>query len=105
MRDGTLDGEVPPNCPRQIQHGLAAKSLGDLPQVGGVPEAFRLNHHRRDANDGGGANTRTGTGYRSNNMGDNSADNNPRSTPDKGRNKRARKIYQSTRPPSLFEAR
>ena len=65
----------------------------------------RLNHHRRDANDGGGANTRTGTGYRSNNMGDNSADNNPRSTPDKGRNKRARQIYQSTRPPSLFEAR
>ena len=74
-------------------------------KVGGLLEAFRLNRHRRDANDGGGANTRTGTGYRSNNMGDNSADNNPRSTPDKGRNKRARQIYQSTRPPSLFEAR
>jgi hypothetical protein len=62
-----------------------------------------LNHHRRDASDGGGASTRTGTGYRSNNIGDNGADNSPRSTPDKGRNKRARQIYQSTRPPSLFE--
>ena len=65
----------------------------------------RLNHHRRDANDGGGASTRTDTDYRSNNIGDSSADNSPRSTPDKGRNKRARPIYQSTRPPSLFEAR
>ena len=67
--------------------------------------ALRLNHHRRDANDGGGASTRTDTDYRSNNIGDSSADNSPRSTPDKGRNKRARQIYQSTRPPSLFEAR
>ena len=68
-----------------------------------VLKALRLNHHRRDANDGGGA--RTGTDYRSNNIGDSSADNSRRSTLDKGRNKRARRIYQSTRPPSLFEAR
>ena len=67
--------------------------------------ALRLNHHRRDANDGGGASTRAGTDYRNNNFGDSKGDNSPRSTPDKGRNKRARQIYQSTRPPSLFEAR
>jgi len=65
-----------------------------------------LNHHRRGANDGDGASTRIGTDYRSNNIGDSSvdnssADNSPRST----RDKRARQIYQSTRPPLLFEAR
>ena len=65
----------------------------------------RLNHHRRDANDGGGANARTGTDYRRHSIGDSSADNNPRNTQDKDRNKRARHIYQSTRAPSLFEAR
>jgi hypothetical protein len=73
-------------------------------------EPLRLNHHRLGANDGGDASTRIGTDYRSNNIGDSSvdnsnADNSPRSIPDKGRNKRARQIYQSTRPPSLFEAR
>jgi hypothetical protein len=70
-----------------------------------VSKALRLNHHHRGANDGGGASTGTGTDYRSNNIGDSSVDNSPRSIPDKGRNKRARQIYQSTRPPSLFEAR
>jgi len=65
----------------------------------------RLNHHRRDANDGDDASTRTGTDYHSNNIGDSRADNSPRSTRDKGRNKRARQIYQNTRQPSLFEAR
>jgi hypothetical protein len=65
----------------------------------------RLNHHRRDANDGGGGSTRTGTDYPRNNIADSSADNSPRSTLDKGRNKRARHIYQSTRVPSLVEAR
>jgi hypothetical protein len=67
--------------------------------------SLRLNHRRRDANDGGGASTRTGTDYRRNNIDGSSADNSPRSTPDKGRNKRARNIYQNTRAPSLFEAR
>jgi hypothetical protein len=43
--------------------------------------------------------------YRRHNIGDSSADNNPRNTQDKGRNKRARHIYQSTRAPSLFEAK
>ena len=65
----------------------------------------RLNHHRRDANYGGGASTRTGTDYRSGSIGDSSADNNLRNTLDKDRNKRARYIYHSTRAPSLFEAR
>jgi hypothetical protein len=64
--------------------------------------SLRLNHHRRDANDGDDASTRTD--YRRNNIGDSSADNSPRSNPDKGRNKRARHIYQNTRAPSLFEA-
>ena len=67
-------------------------------------EALRPNRHHRGANDGGDASTRTGTDYRRNNIGDSSADNSPRSTPDKGRNKRARHIYQSTRAPSLFGA-
>jgi hypothetical protein len=66
--------------------------------------SLRLNHHRRDANDGDGASTRTGTDYRRDNIGDSSAGNSPRSNPDKGRNKRARHIYQNTRAPSLFEA-
>jgi hypothetical protein len=65
----------------------------------------RLNHHRRDANDGGGASARTGTDYRHDNIGDSSADKNLRNTPDMDRNRRARHIYQSTLAPSLFEAR
>ena len=68
-------------------------------------EALCPNRHHRDANDGGGASTRTGTEYRRSNIGDSTADNSARSTPDKGRSKRARHIYQSTRAPSLFEAR
>jgi hypothetical protein len=64
----------------------------------------RPNHHRRDANDGSDPSTRTRRDYRRNNIGDSSADYSPRSTPDKGRNKRARQIYQNTRAPSLFEA-
>jgi hypothetical protein len=71
-----------------------------------VSKALRLNHHhRRGANDGDGASTRTGTDYRSNNIGDSNADNSHRNIPDKGRNKRARQIYQSNRQPSLFEVR
>jgi hypothetical protein len=71
-----------------------------------VSKALRLNrHHRRGANDGDGASTRTGTDYRSNNIGDSNADNSPRNIPDKGRNKRVRQIYQNNRQPSLFEAR
>ena len=69
-----------------------------------VSKALRLNHHRRGANDGDGASTRTGTDYRSNNIDDSNADNSPRNIPDKGRNKRVRQIYQSNRQPSLFEA-
>jgi hypothetical protein len=57
------------------------------------------------ANDGGGASTCSGTDYRRNNIGDSIADNSPRSTPDKGCNKRALHIYQSTRAPWLFEVR
>ena len=65
---------------------------------------FRPNHHRRranGANDGGGANIRNRTDYRSSSNGDSS----PRSIPDKARNKRVRLIYQSNRPPSPFGAR
>jgi len=67
--------------------------------------ALRLNHRRHGANDDDDASTRTGTDYRSNNIGDSNADNSPRSIPDKGYNNRVRPIYQSNRQRSLFEAR
>ena len=75
-------------------------SIIDLPgdrQVFHAPwsqKRFGFNHHhRRGANDGDGASTRTGTDYRSNNIGDSNADNSLRNTLDKGRNKRVRQIY------------
>jgi hypothetical protein len=70
-----------------------------------ISKPLRPNHHRPGANDGGGASTCSGTDCRRNNIGDSNADNSPRNTPDKGRNKRAQHIYQSTRAPLLFEVR
>ena len=83
-----------------------SEQLNSIVSFDPVMMRSRLNHHRRrDANDGGGARIHSGTGYPRNNIGDSSAGNNPRNTPDKDRNKRARHIYQSTRAPSLLEAR
>ena len=74
-----------------------------------LKKALRLNHrrHRRASgtNDGDGANTRTGTDYRSSSNGDSSADNSHRSTQDKGRNRPVRPISQSNRQPSISGAR
>jgi hypothetical protein len=72
------------------------------------PIGLRPNHHRRranGANDGGGANIRNRTDYRSSSNGDSIGDSSPRSIPDKAHNKRVRPIYQSNRPPSPFGAR
>jgi len=56
-----------------------------------TPQASR--HRASAANVGGCASTNTRADYRSNNIGDNNADNRPRNTRDKGRNKRAPQIH------------
>ena len=64
-------------------------------------------HHRRasGANDGGGANIRNRTDFRSSSNRDSIGDSSPRGIPDKARSKRVQLIYQSNRPPSPCGAR